>query len=291
MTRPAPLPTVVVPVFNARDALDGCLASLAATLPAGSPVLIADDASTDPQVETLARGWCERSGLDARYLRQRRNLGFPANCNSAFAATGDADLVLLNSDTIVTPGWLAQIARCAASDPRIATVTPWSNNAEICSFPRFCEANPAPAFPERLAEAAAALAPARYPDLPTAIGFCMYLRRATLRQIGGFDATTFGRGYGEENDWCMRADAFGWRHVLCETAYVVHAGNASFGPLGQRPNGDNLPRLLARWPGYHERVARFILDDPLRELRARLAARLEEIERGGPQPDLFAGMT
>ena len=112
-----------------------------------------------------------------------------------------------------------------------------------------------------------------------------------MRQIGGFDATTFGRGYGEENDWCMRAAAFGWRNVLCETAYVVHVGNASFGPLGQRPNGENLPRLLARWPGYHEQVARFILDDPLRELRARLAARLEEIERGGPQPDLFAGMT
>ena len=292
MSRAAPpLPTVIVPVFNARDALDACLASLEATLPAGAKVLLADDASTDPQVEPLARGWCERSRLTARHVRRRRNLGFPANCNLAFEEAGEDDVVLLNSDTVATPGWLAQIARCAASDPRIATITPWSNNAEICSFPRFCENNPAPAFPERVAEAAAGLAPPVYPDLPTAVGFCMYLRRAALRQIGAFDAATFGRGYGEENDWCLRAAAFGWRNVLCETAYVVHVGGASFAATGLAPNGDNLQRLLARWPGYHELVARFILQDPLRELRSRLAARLEQIERGGPQPDLFAGMS
>jgi GT2 family glycosyltransferase len=282
-----PLPTVVVPVYNALDDLDACLASLERTLPAGSAVLLADDASTDPRIEPMARGWCERSPLAARYVRRERNLGFPANCNAAFAETGDADVVLLNSDTVATTGWLAQIARCAASDPRIATITPWSNNAEICSFPRFCEDNPVPEFPDAVAEAAAGLNPPEYPELPTAVGFCLFLRRAALAQLGGFDAATFGRGYGEENDFCLRAAAMGWRNVLCDTAYVVHRGGASFGPLGLAPNGDNLARLLARWPDYNERVARFIMADPLRPLRARLQDRIEALARSGPQRDLF----
>ena len=282
----SPLPTVVVPVYNALEALDACLASLDRTLPAGASVLLCDDASTDPRIEPMARGWCERSPLAARYQRREHNLGFPANCNAAFAETGEADLVLLNSDTVATAGWLQQIARCAASDPRIATITPWSNNAEIVSFPRFCEDNPAPEQPDAIAEAAAGLEPA-YPELPTAVGFCMYLRRAALRQLGGFDAATFGRGYGEENDFCLRAAAFGWRNVLCETAYVVHHGGASFAPLDLAPGGENLARLLARWPDYNERVARFIMADPLRPLRARLQERLEALARSGPQRDLF----
>jgi len=282
------LPTVVVTVFNAREALDACLASLERTLPAKARVLICDDASTDPHIEPLARGWCYRSRLDARYVLRPHNLGFPANCNAAFNETGEDDLLLLNSDAVVTPGWLQQIARCAASDVRIATVTPWSNNAEICSFPELCENNPAPGFPDAIAAAAASLAQPQYPEIPTAVGFCMYVRRRALGQIGAFDAETFGRGYGEENDFCRRAAAMGWRNVLCDSAYVVHAGNASFGPLGQGPGGDNLQRLLARWPDYHDVVARFILDDPLAPLREQLKARIAQMEAGGPQRDLFA---
>ena len=279
-------PVVIVPVYNALEALDACLASLDRTLPAGTPVLLADDASPDPRIEPMARGWCERSPLGARYVRRPRNLGFPGNCNAAFAEAGDADVVLLNSDTVTTTGWLAQLVRCADSDPRIATVTPWSNNAEICSWPRFCEDNPAPEFPDAIAEAAAGLAPA-YPELPTAVGFCMFLRRAALRQLGDFDAATFGRGYGEENDFCLRVAAMGWRNVLCDTAYVVHHGGASFEPLDLAPGGENLSRLLARWPDYNERVARFIMADPLAARRIALEQRLQSLASSGPQRDLF----
>ena len=270
------LPTVVVPVYNALDDLDACLASLDRTLPAGSAVLLADDASTDPRIEPLARGWCERSALAARYVRRDGNLGFPGNCNAAFAETGDADLVLLTSDTVTTTGWLDQIARCAASDPRIATITPWSNTAETCSFPRFCEDNPVPEHPHAVAEAAAGLHPAHYPELPTAVGFCLYLRRAALDALGGFDAATFGRGYGEENDFCLRAAAHGWRNVLCDDAYVVHVGGQSFAPLGEKPGGENLARLVARYPRYNAQVADFIARDPLAAIRKRIGDALRE---------------
>jgi GT2 family glycosyltransferase len=282
----AALPVVVVPVFNALDALDACLAALDRTLPAGARVHVADDASTDPRVPALIADWVRRTRLAVTSVRRERNLGFPGNCNAAFAETGDADVVLLNSDTEPAGDWLSRLAAGAAADPRLASLTPWSNNGEIVSYPNFVSPNPLPGDPEPLARAAARLAP-RYPALPTAVGFCMYLRRAALAAVGGFDAETFGKGYGEENDWCLRAEAHGWRHALCDDAYVVHRGHASFAATGLAPGGENLRRLNARWPGYNERIARFILDDPLRGDRERLSDALAMLAAESPQGDLF----
>ena len=288
---PAPLagglPTVIVPVFNALEQLDACLASLDRTLPHGTDVLVADDASTDPRIARLLDRWKRSTQLAASVVVRARNSGFVGNVNRAFAETGDADVVLLNSDTITTRNWLQRIAACAASDRRIATITPWSNNAEICSFPELCEDNPVPDDPDRVAEACASAGAPEYPELPTGVGFCMYVRRAALRQAGDFDATTFGRGYGEENDFCLRVAGIGWRNALCDDAYVVHAGNASFGPLGERPGGDSMRRLLTRWPDYQERIAGFILADPLRPLRERIARRLAQPQSPRVQGDLF----
>ncbi len=281
------LPTVIVPVFNAITELDACLASLDRTLPAGSRVQIADDASTDPRIATLIRTWIARSRLAISHVRRPHNLGFIGNVERAMAETDPADVVLLNSDTLATLGWLERIAACAASDPRIATITPWSNNAEICSFPRFCEANPMPDDPDRIAQAAASAGPPHYPDLPTAVGFCMYIRRAAWRHCGGFDAATFGRGYGEENDFSLRVEGLGWRNVLCDDAYVGHRGHASFGPLGETPGGENLRRLTIRWPDYNARIARYILDDPLRPLRERIEARLHNLPDDSEQLPLL----
>jgi GT2 family glycosyltransferase len=283
----SPLPTVIVPVFNALEALDACLASLDRTLPAGARVHVADDASTNTRIVRLLADWKRCTPLDAQIVVRERNLGFVGNVNRAFTETDPADIVLLNSDTIPTKGWLQRIAACAASDDRIATITPWSNNAEICSFPTMCEDNPVPYDPDGVARACASAGAPEYPELPTGVGFCMYVRRAALRQVGDFDATTFGRGYGEENDFCLRVAGVGWRNVLCDDAYVVHAGNASFGPLGGKPGGENMRRLLTRWPDYQERVAGFILADPLRPLRERIARRLALLRTPQEQRGLF----
>lgn len=280
------LPTVIVPVFNAHRALDACLASLDRTLPRGTRVYLSDDASTDPRVQDVIDAWQSRTPLAATCVRQPHNLGFPGNVNAALAATAPADVVVLNADTVPTRGWLHRLAHAAASDARIATLSPWSNNAEIASFPRFCEVNPLPDDPELIAEAAAA-APPQYPELPTCLGFCMYLRRAVLAALGDFDAATFGHGYGEENDLSRRFAAHGWRNVLCDDAYVVHEGGASFAPLGMSPGGENLRRLLARWPDYNELVARFILADPLRPLRERLQERISLLHARQVQRELF----
>ncbi len=283
----AALPTVIVPVFNALDAVDACLASLDRTLPVGARVLVADDASTDPRIGDLLVRWQRSSPCAAIVQTRENNLGFIGNVNCAFIDTIDDDVVLLNSDTIVTGGWLQRIAACADSDPRIATVTPWSNNAEICSFPLLCENNPVPDEPHLLALAAASAGAPVYPELPTGVGFCLYVRRAALHALGDFDAAMFGRGYGEENDFCLRAAGLGWRNVLCDDAYVLHQGNASFSALGERAGGENMRRMSVRWPHYQRQIAEYILADPLQPLRERIKRRLQQLQRPDPQRGLF----
>ena len=287
---PSLLPVIIVPIFNAYEALDVCLGSLLKTLPVQAKVLLADDASTDPRIPDLLLQFKQRAKFHVNITRRECNLGFPANCNAAFKEAGESDVLLLNSDAIFTHGCLQKIVQCADSDTKIATITPWSNNAEICSYPKFCENNSLPDNLELMAEAAALIPSDKIPELPTAMGFCMWIRRAALRQCGNFDAETFGRGYGEENDFCRRVAAMGWRNVMCVKAYVAHSGAASFGPMGLRPGGDNLQSLLVRWPDYHEQVARFILDDPLRELREQFSANILDIQNRGPQGDLFSSM-
>jgi GT2 family glycosyltransferase len=272
MTTTAPL-RVIVPVHDGWEVLEPCLASLWQTVRAPHTVELVDDASSDPRVRPLLAGVAARDPARFTFHAQDSNLGFVATVNAAMARTRH-DVVLLNSDTIVTEGWLERLAACRDSDPRIATATPFSNNAEICAFPAFCAPNPMPTDPDAVARACRAAGPPTYPELPTGVGFCLYIRRAALDALGDFDAATFGRGYGEENDFCRRAAGHGWRNVLCDNAFVAHVGNVSFGALGLGPGGGNAARLSARYPDYNRLVADFIAADPFRARREAILAHL-----------------
>lgn len=266
--------TIILPVFNAAAETSACLAALAESIQVDTSLLLIDDASTDPAIASLLEGF-KQTRARTRLMRNERNLGFVATVNRAMRACDD-DVLLLNSDTLPTPGFLDRIEACAASDRRIASVTPFSNCAEICSFPESCRANPVPHDLNRMAQSFAQEIAAEAIDLPTGVGFCLWMRRATIVEIGDFDEATFGRGYGEENDWCRRAAGHGWRNVLCPSAYVAHVGHASFAGTGEKPGGVNLQRLAARYPGYNGAVADFIARDPLAEIRARVATRLAQ---------------
>jgi GT2 family glycosyltransferase/glycosyltransferase involved in cell wall biosynthesis len=266
---------IVVPVYNAPDDLRRCIESVLACTKRPFALVLIDDGSTDPGVEAFFAELANRGDTRIELLRNRCNLGFTATANRGMTRSR-ADVVLLNSDTIVTLGWLDALLRCAATDPSIATVTPFSNNAEICSFPRFCDNNEwdAGVDPERIREALAAAAVPTYPDLPTGVGFCMLVRRTAIDAVGTFDAA-FGAGYGEENDFCLRAARAGLRNVLADDAFVVHTGGRSFagrkGELGSR----NLALLERLHPHYSEMVRAYVASDPLRPLREAAQLRLD----------------
>jgi GT2 family glycosyltransferase len=268
---------VIVPIYNAAADLQRLLLSLQNRVPSFARVVLIDDASTDPQIATLCRQFKEQASFACEYLTNARNIGFVGTVNGAIERSKN-DLVLLNSDTIVTTGWLEALA-ARGQKATIASVTPWSNNAEICSFPNFCQYNAPPIDIEKLAQAARQL-PASLADaieLPTGVGFCMYMTRNAIQAVGGFDHATFGRGYGEENDWCVRAAGHGFRNVFCHQAFIAHVGGQSFTAVGEKPGGENLKRLLARYPFYHQRVANFIETDPMQPLRNALQTALANL--------------
>jgi GT2 family glycosyltransferase len=273
-TSPPPAVTVVIPVYNAPDVLDDCLESVASTAPAEMDVLVIDDASPDPAVADVLRRWKTLAPHCWRFQANERNLGFVATANRGMESCSN-DVILLNSDTRATPGWVEGLQRCLSSDERIATATPWTNNGEIASLPEFCVANPVPPDVSRLAGVLARSGKPGYPEIPTAVGFCMAIARRAIDRVGLLDENVFGRGYGEENDFSRRAARLGLRNVLCDDVYVVHLGGRSFGPAGLRPDESSMQRLLSKHPDYLARVQAFIAADPLSARRTEILRQLD----------------
>jgi GT2 family glycosyltransferase/glycosyltransferase involved in cell wall biosynthesis len=268
---------IILPVYNALDEVKACLASVCRHTPATlARVVLIDDASTDPRVQAwLAELPRPATGPAIEVLRNPHNLGFVGSVNRGMQM-GAHDVVLLNSDTVVTAGWLERMQACADSRPDVATVTPFSNNAEICSYPAFCAPTRVGALElGALVQALADCDDGTYPQLPTAVGFCMLIRRHVLRQIGFFDAVRFGRGYGEENEFCLRASAAGFVHLLCSSALVLHHGGRSFGQDTQGLRQAHLQVLLDLYPGYTQLVADFVARDPVAPWRERVMQRLQ----------------
>ena len=136
--------------------------------------------------------------------------------------------MLLNSDTLVAPGWLERLRQAAYAAPDIGTATPLSNSASILSYPGPAEANPMSDIADtaRLTMLAHKANAGSVVDIPVAVGFCMYIRRDCLDSVGLFRTDLFAQGYGEENDFCLRARHLGWRHVAAPGVFVAHAGGA-----------------------------------------------------------------
>jgi hypothetical protein len=109
-------------------------------------------------------------------------------------------------------------------------------------------------------------------DLPTGVGSCLYIRRDCLEEVGAFDAERFGHGYGEENDFCLRALAAGWRSVLAGDVFVFHEGAVSFAGERAERTKAALAMLLAVHPDYTKRVRAFLAADPIRPLRDAIDA-------------------
>lgn len=260
---------LVMPVYGGRAlALQAIDSVLGATTREAFELVVVDDASPDAllrdELQTLAE-----AGL-ITLLENERNVGFVGTVNRGIALHPGRDVVLLNSDVCVFGDWLDRLL-AALRTPRTATATPFSNAATILSYPatlcenrvsadvevaqwdRFCGAMDMPVV-----------------EIPTGVGFCMAVSRACLDQIGALDEHRFGRGYGEENDFCLRATAAGWRHVAATSLFVWHRGGASFADERETLVKIAQSTVESLHPGYAATVARFIRDDPLGPARRAL---------------------
>lgn len=296
-SEPRPLIDVIVPVHGAGPVFRRCAASVIAHADASDAafklVIVLDG---PPDVESLAaveelRAAARREvgGFELSVLTHETPLGFLRSANRALRESVH-DAVLLNSDTQVTAGWLGRLRAAAYSDAKIATVTPFSNNATICSLPRFLDENAIPAGYTIDAFGALVTSVSRreYPRLPTGVGFCLYVKRSVLDEIGLFDEA-FGLGYGEEVDLCLRAARRGYVHVLDDATFVFHEGSRSFGRSREHhiQRGERL--VLSRHPNYLRDVAEFIKKDPIAPARTRVTRVIGELKHP-PESDAGAGV-
>lgn len=219
---------IVVPVFNAYEDVKLCIESLKETVDLSiDRIIILNDCSTDQAVTNYLQS-IKSPRIDIIFNSE--NLGFTKTVNKGMKLYRSDDVILLNSDTIVTRGWVDKLVAAAYSRKNIATVTPLSNNAAICSVPVPNEYNRIPLGYNindfaRLVED---VSEKKYPEIPTAHGFCMYIKRQVLDDIGYFDESHFRRGYGEENDFSFRAILNGYNNIMCDDTFIFHKGTASF---------------------------------------------------------------
>lgn len=223
--------SIVMPVYNGFECIGDCVNSILmhTDLSYHSIVLI-DDRSTDPRITEYLRQLAnKRNGNKITLLANDTNLGFVKTINRGMQQTTD-DVIILNSDTVVTRGWVDKLQRAAYSKPGVATATPLSNYVTINGVPEPFKFNPVPlgmdvdsfgAFLERISLR-------YYPEVPAGVGFCMYIKRTVLEDLGYFDDAKFEKGYAEETDFCMRALKKGHLHVIDDATYIYHVGGVSF---------------------------------------------------------------
>ncbi|TCM75894.1 glycosyltransferase family 2 protein [Rhodovulum steppense] len=270
---PAPLDSsvdIIVPVHNAPDELRSCLDRLVRFTPRLHRITVIDDASTNPRVADILTG-LEARHPGLRLLWNDTNLGFIGTVNRGLAAAR-GHVVLVNTDAFAPENWLERLLHPILTDPAVASVTPMTNSGETASVPQMCRATPLPeGLADRIDRAAATLDPTHAnTEMPTGVGFCMALSRDWLARLPAFD-TAFGRGYGEEVDWCRKTAALGARHVLTGALFVEHRGGSSFGPEKAARLAANNRLISRRYPGYDAAVQAFIDEDPAIGPRLALA--------------------
>lgn len=279
---------VVVPVHGDVAGTAACLDSVLATIGKRDRVVAVADAPPDPAMPAMLAA---RAAADPRLAvipaaSTCLAVGFVRAANRGLAAAAGCDAVLLNSDTLVFPGWLRRLRRAVRAAPDIASATPLSNDASVFSFPDPDKPAPMPpaAAAARLSALAARVNAGQVVEAPTGHGFCLYLRAGALAAIGLLREDLFAQGYGEENDWTERARARGWRHVAVPSVYVAHRGGTSFGEARRHLLARNIALLARTHPGYLPAVAAFRAADPLRPAREALTrAVLAEDLPAGPK--------
>ncbi|GBQ10738.1 glycosyltransferase [Acetobacter cerevisiae] len=266
-----PSVAIIIPVYDGFLATKNCITLCLKHKAPHARLIIVNDASPNPDILKYLSHI--KNKPDVFILNNEKNLGFPKSVNRGLRQRRPyEDVVLLNSDTLVCRNWLTQLQRAAYAQTDIGTATPLSNNATIFSYPSATGVNPIP--DARACQDLSAIMSRMWHgetvDVPTAHGFCMYVKSACLEQTGLLREDIFAQGYGEENDFSCRATALGWRHVACLGTFVGHAESQSFSPVKSDLIARNLDIMNGLHPGYDQIIARWQDRDPLAPYKKKL---------------------
>ncbi|WP_207870425.1 glycoside hydrolase family 99-like domain-containing protein [Pseudomonas sp. 51_B] len=260
--------TVIIPVYNAPTEVKNCIESVLIHTPADVSIIVINDGSTDPKISTLLASYKESR---IKVVDNEQNIGYTRTVNLGIKLAEDNDVILLNSDTVVTPNWTEAMRASAYMEPRIGTVTAMSDNAGAFSFPKQGIHNLKPehfTHDEYATHLVDRTFNCSFVEVPTGSGFCFYIRRNLLNDIGDFDHELFPRGYGEENDFCLRANASGWKNVVSPWVFIYHVRTASFKGEKDKLVKSGVDTVIKKFPDYSERVRVAFHSDQMNKLRA-----------------------
>ena len=208
-----PAVDVVVCVHDALDDVRVCLWSVLHKTDRPFRLIVVNDGSDEPTTDVSARARRLRACGQPRASRSIRPTATRSRPTWGMrAATGDY-IVLLNSDTIVTNGWLDRIVRVRRVGRRpIGILGPLSNAASHQSVPelraegagrrtRCRTSRPRRPSPRCLSGAL----PARARASRSSTASVTWSSARCIDAIGFFDEENFAAGYCEENDFSIRA--------------------------------------------------------------------------------------
>lgn len=261
--------SIIIPIYNAYEETVKCIESVLEYSTKNYELILINDASTDQRIGNLLKEYENNSKI--KVMHNLINKGFVASVNIGLKNTPH-DIILLNSDTIVTPKWLEKLTFAAYSNEKIGTVTPFSNNAGVFSVPEMNKGNPVPdsLTNNEVANIVEKTSNHEYMRVPTGNGFCMYIKRKTIDSVGYFDEKTFGKGYGEENDFCMRAIEKGWLNIIDDSTYIFHEGESSFSEEKTKLIKRNMDSLIEKHPNYIYEVNKFINSKRLQRMQKNI---------------------
>lgn len=261
--------TIVVPVYGDWPSLSDCIDSLIKNIDSSVKVMLVNDCG--PEANTIEKNIAKKIKKYSNFIyhRNEKNLGFVKNCNNAVYNLDktENDILLLNSDTVVTDGFLEELVHVLGIDKKHAAVSPRSNNATITTTPIAHMASK-----DVGAEASYAHFSRfhrkrlkRFSIAPVAHGFCMLIRRSVIKKYGLFDEA-FGMGYGEEVDFCLRVRQKGFKSVIANWSYVFHLEGKSFGIDKKKKLIEESSKIIhSRYPKYKAEVRAYIHDAMIEE--------------------------
>lgn len=264
---------VIIPVYRGYDETCACLGSILDAKVEGVNILVINDASPDARLAVKLRDVAATGAI--ALLENEKNRGFVASVNAGLAHAAGRDVILLNNDALFFNDGIARLWAALHCAENIGTATPFSNHATIFSLPDPETSHPFPsseqgAFWDRILSEGAF---GQGLDVPTAHGFCMAIKSACLQETGLFREDLFAQGYGEENDFCLRAAKRGWRHIAATRVYVAHHGSVSFNAARDDLLARNLAVVEKLHPDYRASIENFIATDPLAAFRNDVMAR------------------
>lgn len=246
------MPIVLLPVFNGYEAVEACLESLfRPQLDAAiSKLLIIDDASTDSRIAALLESFRVLDATRVSVIRNPQNMGYLRSVNQCLTEIVGS-VVLLNSDTVVCPHWVSRMVEGSKRYPRLALLTPLSNNGTFSTIsdPAYLgsklDLDDLPAIQAWCASRVGSA----YPLAPTGMGFCLLMTELARSLVTGFDEL-FAPGYEEENDMAQRLRSYGLQCRIATDVFVFHQGGESFGKQKQALQAKHYQLIQRKHPTY-----------------------------------------